>query len=307
MPSIFPAGGVWQGMQELVLQTDRLTAYNRTDPTFLVFGRQAVAAVRGVSLTLHAGECLAVLGESGAGKSTLLRTVAGHQPAAAGRVLLLGREVTGRSDPAIQYIPQDPRSVFNPDVPFGDQVEGADGARLERAMADLGLGREFRERRPGTCSGGQVQRLALARALARAPRVLALDEPASGVDPHTAGLILQALRRALVADGVAVLLATHDLRLARRLARRAAVLLHGHLVEVGPLAAVLDGPRHPHTRQYLGLVPERRPADADLAGAGDGGCPFAGRCPEELPHCRTQLPDLAEAAPGHRVACHRTD
>lgn len=294
-------------MQELLLKADRLTACNKTDPTFLIFGRQAVPAVRDVSLELYAGECLAVLGESGAGKSTLLRTVAGRQAPESGQVLLLGKNVTGKAAGRIQYIPQDPRNALDMDVPFGEQAEKAARVRLEQVMAELGLGPEFLARKPGTCSGGQVQRMALAKCLARAPRVLVLDEPASGVDPHTAEQILQVLRRAMRRDRIAMLLSTHDLKLVRRLAQRAAVLLNGRLVETGPVAAVLGEPRHPHTRQYLGLVPEATAPDPDLALAQDGGCPFAGRCPAELPPCRTQPPELGERAQGHRVACHLPD
>lgn len=237
-------------MAEPVLVIDRLTVYNRTDPRVLFFGREQVLALQEVSLAVAPGECLALAGESGSGKSTLLRVVAGHQAPDGGRVLVAGRDVTGRKDPAVAWVPQEPRQALELERPFGDAVAaelaaarvasgGAARQRVQAALAEVGLGPEFLDREPARASGGQVQRMAVARALALAPRVLLLDEPVSGVDPHTAELVVRAIRKARLA-GTAVVLATHDLRLIRRLAQRVALLREGRVVAEGPPAEVLD-------------------------------------------------------------------
>lgn len=303
-------------MQEPLLKLERLTAYNLTDPAFLVFGRKAVPAVRDVSLAVAAGETLALLGESGSGKSTLLRAAAGMQKRESGRIWLQGAEMIrpGR-DRRICLVAQDPRQSLELDRPFAAAVAaelaaagadqgGAARERLAELIAAMGLGADLLDRAPGTCSGGQLQRLALARALALQPRVLLLDEPVSGVDPHTADLVIRTIRACQAETGMAVLLATHDLRLVRRMAQRAAVLLAGRLVEQGTVPRMLEQPGHPHVRQLLGLEEERPASDPDLAGEHFPGCPFVGRCALEEARCRQEFPAMQPLADGHQAACH---
>lgn len=300
---------------EPVLQLIRLTAYNLTDPAFLVFGRRAVPAVQDVTLSVDAGQTVALLGESGSGRSTLLRVAALQQPRAGGRIVLAGRNITRRrQEPGIQGVPQDPRRALALDRPFGTAVAAelqkagrgggeAARARLAELLGQLGLAPGYLDRAPGTCSGGELQRMALARALAFDPAVLLLDEPVSGVDPHTAERVVRALRTYQARHRTAVLLATHDLRLARRLAHRAVVLLSGRVVESGPIGDILADPIHPHSRQLLGLEDEWPSPDPDLA-APHSGCPFFGRCPLEEPRCDKQVPELHPTGSGRLVACH---
>ena len=230
----------------------------------------AVLAVSEVSLDLRAGEVLAVVGESGSGKTTLARMLAGLEPPTAGDILLDGAPLPFRRSFAqrrdLQVVFQDPYSSLNPRHAVADLLsEGpiAHGllARRDRAafarewLARVGLPPEAAERYPHEFSGGQLQRIAIARALALRPRILLCDEPVSALDVSVQAQVLNLIADLRAQYRPAVLFITHDLGVVRSIADRILVLHRGRAVEEGPAARVLSAPRDPYTRELLAAEP----------------------------------------------------
>ncbi|NDZ94452.1 ABC transporter ATP-binding protein [Streptomyces sp. SID6673] len=301
-----------------------------------------VRAVDGVSFDIRRGETMAIVGESGSGKSTtLLEVMDFGQPAGVVRLsgtdpaeLSRRRARVLRREMAIVF--QDPSEALDPRFTAFDVVgeplralglskqdtEDRVGGLLRR----VGLDPAHADRYPSAFSGGQRQRLAIARALATDPKLIILDEPLSALDVSVQADVVNLIRR-LQADGdVAYLVVAHDLSVVRHMADRVAVMYLGRFVEVGPTAAVFDEPRHPYTQALLSAVPipdpraERARTPILLRGEQPSptaeivGCAFAGRCPlyptlgeSEQSRCREQEPALAGAGTDHRAACHFTD
>ncbi len=285
-----------------------------------------ITALRGVDLVLEPGERLALVGESGSGKTTLLLAIAGLLPAEAEasgvvRFPALGRRARPGAD--LGFVFQDPFTSLDPVMAVGEQIaevlvvhHGARWAAARRAATVLleRVGIPDPERRrcdpPHRFSGGQRQRIAIAVAMAAGPRLLLADEPTSALDTVVRAQILDLLDGLVREQGAALLLVTHDLALARRIADRIAVLFAGRLVECGPAERLVEAPRHPYTRALLataralerGELPEE--AEREPAPAAEGaGCPYAPRCPLAFARCRTDPPPR----PGARrdaVACH---
>ncbi len=241
--------------------------------TFRAGGGAHVHAVRGASLIVGRRETVALVGESGSGKSTLARIALGLERPDSGRVLLSGHPLNEMSAQAfrearraMQPIFQDATASLNPrrsvrDLlaqAFPDRVRGrAAEARCVPLLESVGLrpGAAYLHRRPHELSGGQCQRLALARALAAEPELVVADEPLSGADVSVRGEILYLLLDIKTARGVAYLMVTHDISVARAFADRVAVMRHGEIVECGPAAQVLTAPAHEYTRRLLQAVP----------------------------------------------------
>jgi peptide/nickel transport system ATP-binding protein len=231
-----------------------------------------VAAVRAVSLTVRRGETLALVGESGSGKSTLGRIALGLIEPDSGDVLLDGRSLASLSSgafrearTAMQPIFQDATASLNPRRTVRQLMAQAlrrHGARIDSQAAALldsvGLrpGAEYLDRLPHELSGGQRQRLAIARALAVEPALIVADEPLSGADVSIRGQVLNLLLDIKDARGIAYVMITHDISIARAFADRVAVMLRGEIVESGPVADVLTSPRHDYTRRLLAAVPQ---------------------------------------------------
>jgi len=225
----------------------------------------------GVSLAFAKGEVVALLGPSGGGKSTLLRCLNGLEDfqggsiTVAGHILVPGGEHTNRT--ALRGIRQRVGMVFQSwnlfphRTALGNILEGPvyvrgvpvkeATAKAEALLARVGLSHRAAAY-PAELSGGEQQRVAIARALAMEPEALLLDEPTSALDPERVGEVLEVLR-GLVADGLTMLLVTHEVRFAREASSRVLVLDGGKVIEDGPPAAVLDDPQHPRTRAFLGL------------------------------------------------------
>lgn len=301
-----------------------------------------VAAVGDVSFRIGPGECLALVGESGCGKSVLAAALLGFLPAnaeVAGRALLTGagrpavelltapervlaRTVRGRR---IGLVPQSPAAHLTPVRTARAQLEEAvrahapDNTRPRAAAegfaARAGLHPAELDRYPHELSGGMAQRVATALALVGDPWLLIADEPTTGLDRALVDALLDELRR-LLAERRAVLLITHDLAAASRIADRIAVMYAGHLVELGPAGDVLEQPRHPYTHGLVNSLPDRAfapiPGLPPLLTDLPTGCPFRPRCTRAVPDCRHR-PALASSGdqrtdngPGPRaVACHR--
>jgi peptide/nickel transport system ATP-binding protein len=288
-----------------------VTAALAFDGVWVTYPRGAVA-VRGASLVVRDGECVALVGESGSGKTTMARAALGLLPAGAtvtGSIRVAGAEVVGADERALRrlrglgvgYVPQDPFDACDPLRRVGHHVAEAwlaHGARppagaVARLVGRLGIPARRLRQRPHQWSGGMLQRATIAAAGAHEPPLTIADEPTSALDADRAGDILVALRQA----SRSLLLLTHDLRLVAAHADRIAVCYAGRIVETGDAGDVLERPRHPYTAALVAAVP--RPDDgmpAPLEGAPPDparpvpGCPFSPRCPLADDRCRDEPP-----------------
>ena len=299
--------------------------------TFPMGRKGALHAVRGVNLTLHAGESLGIVGESGCGKSTVARMVAQLTDVTEGHILFDGRDVTNLPRPRrrelwrdVQMVFQDPYSVFSPRmtvgsflteglVHFGIQSRAEARAALPALLNRVELPAELADRLPHQLSGGQQQRAVIARALSVAPKLLILDEATSALDVSVQRQILELLMRLKDELHLTMLFIGHDLAVVRSVTDRIAVMYAGRVVEELPGAALTETAAHPYTRRLLGAVFStndrngKEIAIEDLSLIDKGremtGCPFQPRCGEARDICREQCPALTEVDPGHRVAC----
>ncbi|MFF7990622.1 ABC transporter ATP-binding protein [Kitasatospora xanthocidica] len=226
------------------------------------------AALDGVSLAVAPGQTVGLVGESGSGKSTLARLALGLLAPDTGTVRFAGRDpyrLRGRADRALrgrlQFVPQHPRGSLNPSLRAGEAVafalrlHGTPRAEQAAAVAGLfervGLEPALAARYPRELSGGQLQRVAVARALATGPSLLVCDEPTSALDRAVQARLLELLTELRERTGLAYLFISHDLAVVRRLADRVLVLRHGRVVEEGPADRLWDSPEHPYTRALL--------------------------------------------------------
>lgn len=240
--------------------------------------RNAVHAVRGVSLELQAGETLAVVGESGSGKSTLARMLVGLVAPSAGSIEIAGQAWTGlaKAGPqafgrAIQYVFQDPVASLNPrktvadilDVPLRllARLDGpARRARMSQLLDAVQMPADSLKRYPHEFSGGQAQRIAIARALAADARIIVLDEPVSALDVSVQAQILLLLEELKAEFELSYLFISHDLAVVEAIADRVAVMFQGEVVELGDVRSLFAAPAHAYTRTLLASAPRlRRP------------------------------------------------
>ena len=296
-----------------------------------LFGRRAtVKALAGVSLSLHAGETLAVVGESGSGKSTLSRILTLIEPPTAGLLLIEGANVSAanaatlkRLRSEIQMVFQNPYGSLNPRQTIGAALEeplivNTRMAQAERraavsdVMERVGLRPEFAARYPHMFSGGQRQRIAIARALILHPKILVLDEPVSALDVSIRAQVLNLLADLQQEFELAYIFVSHDLSVVRHIADRILVIYLGHAVEIGSRDAIFEAPQHPYTRALLAATPVADPTARKLRVALKGeppspinppsGCVFHPRCPLAFDRCRVEEPPLAMKQ-GREVAC----
>lgn len=290
--------------------------------------RPAVRAVRDVHLRLEPGRTVGLVGESGCGKTTLARMLAGLDRPNRGDIRLHGRFLAGpglwersRFARHVQYVFQDAAGALNPRKTVGRALEGplrsllamapkARAVRVGELMGQVGLDPSLAGRYPHELSGGQAQRVGIARALAAEPDFLVLDEPVSALDVSVQAQILNLLRRLKGTTGLAYLFITHDLAVVETLADTVAVMYLGRVVEEGPRQRVFTTPRHPYTWLLLASVPGSGRAGR-IVPAGEPpdpahpppGCAFVPRCPRARAECEVAPPAL-EGPPGtHRAAC----
>ena len=299
-----------------------------------LFGRRrALTAVDRVSFDLAAGETLGVVGESGCGKSTLGRAVLRLVESSAGSIRFEGRDLAGLDAAALrdlrrdmQMIFQDPLAALDPRMTVEQIVaeplasfrpELGRAARREQVAAMLrrvGLAPEHGQRYPHEFSGGQCQRIGIARAMMLAPKLVVCDEPVSALDMSIQAQIVNLLVALQEEMGQALIFISHNLLIVRHVAHRIAVLYLGRLVELGPAEQVFGAPRHPYTRALIAAVPVADPvrerARRPLPVHGEppspldppSGCAFRTRCPFATDICAQQRPALEGTS--HAVACH---
>jgi len=313
----FGGGGVWSGLP--------LPAFLRGKD-----GGEGVLAVDGVSLAIRAGETLGLVGESGCGKSTLGRLLLRLISADAGRVSFDGADVPAQPGAAFrrraQIVFQNPDSSLNPRMTveailrrplrhFSLATGAQATAEIDRLLDLVRLPRDYRQRYPHQLSGGEKQRVGIARALASRPDFIVCDEAVSALDVSVQAAILNLLDELRRALGVAYLFISHDIGVIAQIADRIAVMYRGRIVEEGRQIDVLQPPYHPYTEALLSAVPVvgardrdagrvRLAGDPSAAGAASG-CPFAPRCPRKLgPVCDTARPPRQVTASGHAIDCH---
>ena len=286
-----------------------------------------VHAVQPLDLSVQQGETLGIVGESGCGKSTLARMLVGLIPPTTGSIEIDGKPLDN-ADPAvfgrrIQYVFQDPISSLNPRKTIRQVMEaplkrlhGMDKAQRDRRISEIfdsvNLREEFLERYPHEFSGGQAQRIGIARALAAEAKILILDEPVSALDVSVQAQVLNLLADLKAKLGLTYLFISHDLAVVEAVSDRVAVLYFGSVVEVGKAEDIFRAPRHPYTR----LLAESAPVVGRPLAAPEGretelpdplnpprGCAFRARCPFAQGDCAAAPPPLAPPE-GHRVACY---
>ena len=288
---------------------------------------RAIHAVNGVSLHIAHGETLGLVGESGCGKSSLARAIMHLPGPSAGEVVFngvdlaaLGKEELRRMRSRFQMIFQDPSASLNPMRRAGESIAaplaaevGLGGAERKRRscelMAAVGLDPDrYFERRPFQMSGGECQRVSIARALVRKPQLLVCDEPVSSLDVSVQAQILNLLREVKREYSLSMLFISHDLAVVKNISDRVAVMYSGFICEIAPSDVIFAAPFHPYTKALLRSVRNPPlpipPPPGEGAISSPGGCPFMVRCPRADCLCAKLCPELHEVAPGHMVACH---
>ncbi len=306
---------------------------------FPIRGRKVMRAVDGLSLSVHHGETVSLVGESGCGKSTTGKVAIGLLDPTEGSVLFRGRDVSSLSSEElgsfrrdVQIVFQDPFGSLNPRMTVGSMLEevlkvhklAGDAAgrrrRIEEILGLVGLSPTYAGRYPHEFSGGQRQRIGIARALCVEPSLIICDEPVSALDVSVQAQVVNLLQDLQNKLGLAYLFIAHDLAVVRQVSHRVAVMYLGRIVEQASVERIYVSPEHPYTQALLSAVPsldaarggksQRIILSGDLQSeAADlpSGCPFFPRCPhpEKDSACQRDVPLLEFKEMGHGVACHK--
>ena len=292
-------------------------------------------AVADVSLDLHVGETLGIVGETGSGKSTLARSVIQAPPPKQGQVLFQGQDLVHLKRGALklarrnlQMVFQDPFTSLDPRwsvaslveeplVAYGEGSREQRRARVNELLDLVGLDPvRYGERHTRELSGGQCQRVAVARALALSPKLILCDEPVSSLDVLVQAQVLNLFEKLREDLGLSYLFIAHDLALVKQVSDRVAVMYLGKLCEIGPVRSIFSGPLHPYTFALLNSIPSpdptvgRRETASVISGElpspldPPSGCRFRTRCPRAADLCAAEVPELRQLGDGHLVACH---
>jgi len=300
--------------------------------------RKKLQAVNGVSFELKSGETLGIVGESGCGKSTLARAIISMVPAETGRVLWFGKDLLAlkkaemrKHRKQIQMIFQDPLASLNPRMTIGEiiaeplkthypKTSKVDiKVRVEDVMNKVGLLKNLINRYPHEFSGGQCQRIGIARALILKPKLIICDEPVSALDVSIQAQVINLLMDLQKEMDLTLIFIAHDLSIVKHISTKIMVLYMGNMVELAKSEDIYNHPRHPYTQALISAVPIPDPKieknkdliliEGDLPSPINppSGCVFRTRCKKAQDICSQEKPELKEAASSHEVACHFND
>lgn len=311
----------------VILQIKNLTK------KFAAEGGKMLTACDNVTLNAYAGQTLGIIGESGCGKSTLVRTILQIHPASGGEVIFDGQDILKlRGEAArqnrrkIQMVFQDPAAAFNPKMKvkeivcepllnFGLIKKSEVDAKAAELLRMVELPEAFKDRYPHSMSGGQRQRLGIARALSLEPKIVVCDEATSALDVSVQEKICELLVRLQKEKGITYLFICHDLGLVDLMCHQIAVMYLGNIVEyIGYGRRISTEGMHPYTKALMKSVfkvdfkpgEKIEPLESEIPSPLDlpKGCPFQSRCGQCMEICRSAKPELKEVVPGHFVACH---
>lgn len=311
----------------VILQIKNLTK------KFAAEGGKMLTACDNVTLNAYAGQTLGIIGESGCGKSTLVRTILQIHPASSGEVIFDGQDILKlRGEAArqnrrkIQMVFQDPTAAFNPKMKvkeivcepllnFGLIKKSEVDAKAAELLRMVELPEDFKDRYPHNMSGGQRQRLGIARALSLEPKIVVCDEATSALDVSVQEKICELLVRLQKEKGITYLFICHDLGLVDLMCHQIAVMYLGNIVEyIGYGRRISTEGMHPYTKALMKSVfkvdfkpgEKIEPLESEIPSPLDlpKGCPFQSRCGQCMEICRSEKPELKEVVPGHFVACH---
>jgi oligopeptide/dipeptide ABC transporter ATP-binding protein len=332
MNPVVPAAQPIDGPPPILLETVDLVKSFPVRRGMFGQHRFRLSAVDRVSLSIRKGETLGLVGESGCGKTTLGLTIMLLYEPSSGRILFEGKQLDEKNPDELkrvrremQMVFQDPFASLDPRLTVEQCIQEpldihqigtpADRmAEVARLLTIVGLPADAGARFPSEFSGGQQQRIGIARALALRPKLLICDEPVSSLDVSVQAQILNLLRDLQHEFGLTYVFISHNIAVTGFMSRRIGVMYLGRLMEIGPSKIIVNQPRHPYTQALLSAVPEPDPAAKGRKGVLKGdvpspierppGCPFHTRCPIVRPNCKTQEPQLRELGPDHFVACH---
>lgn len=317
------------------MTTSPLVETRNLEVHFDAGGKRTVKAVDGVNLTILPGETLGLVGESGCGKSTLGRAILRLIEPTRGQVFFRSKDLTRMTERELrperrhfQMIFQDPYASLNPRMTVRDIIaepletfqlvpRNERDRRVQQLMEVVGLSPRFIRRYPHEFSGGQQQRIGIARALAASPDFIVADEPISALDVSIQAQVMNLMEQLKRDRNLTYLFISHDLRAVRHVSDRIAVMYLGRIVEVASAQSVYADPLMPYTKALISAVPvpdprieakrQRIVLEGDVPSPINPppGCPFHTRCPWAIPECKVQVPTLAEIKPGHFAACSR--
>ncbi len=314
-----------------------LLAVDKLSVCFRLNTGQVLQALSEVSFELQAGETLGIVGESGCGKSTLARAILQLVTPAQGEIRWQGKRLNPHDKAgmkafrrAVQCIFQDPLDALNPRMTVSDILQepllalrpelgkAAIRQRAAEGLQAVGLESAMGNRYPHEFSGGQCQRIGIARALSVEPQLILCDEPVSALDVSIQGQIVKLLADLQRDHHLTLLFISHDLSVVRELSDRVLVLYLGRIMEIADAESLYQNPLHPYTRMLLAAIPlpdpqqERARLAKITVGAGElpsplnppSGCVFHTRCPQAQAVCREQVPELQAIGNGRQLACH---